>query len=134
MFHCKLCNHIKLQNRIPNPSVRFINYDKVVELIFIYITFQATNINICKLYGGMSWWFQGTYGHMDNPPDRFRGTCCYLFREKHNLPSPYFHTCLALKHMNSVHRPSVLSKGRERETRSTGISWIIIISKPSLFN
>lgn len=118
MFHCKLCSHIKLQNRLPNPSVGFINDDKAVELIFIYITFQATDINIYKLYGGTSWWLKGLCGHMDNPPDRFRDICCYLFsvREKHNLLSPYFYMCLAFKHVNSAHRPSVLSKGREMDT------------------
>lgn len=66
------------------------------------------------------WYRQGTtnsYGHVDNPPDRFRGICCYLFsaREKHSLLSPYSYTCLAFQHVNSAHRPSVLSKGRERE-------------------
>lgn len=102
-------NHIKLQNRLPNPSVGFIN-DKAVELIFIYITFQAVDINTCKLYGRMSWWLKGLYGHTDNPPDRFRDICCYLLstREKHNLLSPYFYMRLAFKHVNSTHRPSVL--------------------------
>lgn len=58
-----------------------------------------------------------SFGHMDNPPDSFSSICCYLFsaREKHSLLSPYSNTCLAFKHMNSAHRPSVLSKGRERE-------------------
>lgn len=56
VFHCKLCSHTKLQKRLPNPKAGFINHDKAVELIFIYITFQAIYINICKLCGGTSWW------------------------------------------------------------------------------
>lgn len=131
---CKFCYHINLQNRLPNPSVCVINHDKAMELILIYRTFQAIDINICKLYGGTSWWFEGMYGHMANLPDRFRGICCYLFnaREKHSLLSPYSYMCLPFKYVNSAHRPSVFSKGRERD--STGISWIVLISKQSLFN
>lgn len=42
-------------------------------------------------------------------------TCLFSAREKHSLLFTYSYMCLAFKHVNSAHRPSVLSKGRERK-------------------
>lgn len=77
-----------------------------------------------------------------SPIERFRGTCCYSSTARRGaaLPPGIQHSpdclcsymCTAFKHVKFYQREE--RREEKGNTYSTGTSWIVFISKPSLFN